>query len=79
MNDQNEYEKRCKAIQLYNQGIRFSEIVRFVQRSKGWLAKWLNRFKENGIDGLKDRSRAPKQIWRKTPDRMVKKILSTRE
>jgi len=79
MNDQNEYEKRCKAIQLYNQGIRFSEIVRFVQRSKGWLAKWLNRFKENGINGLKDRSRAPKQIWRKTPDRMVKKILSTRE
>ncbi len=79
MNDQNEYEKRCKAIQLYNQGIRFSEIVRFVQRSKGWLAKWLNRFKENGINGLKDRSRAPKLIWRKTPDRMVKKILSTRE
>lgn len=79
MNDQNEYEKRCKAIQLYNQGIRFSEIVRFVQRSKGWLAKWLNRFKENGINGLKDRSRAPKHIWRKTPDRMVKKILSTRE
>ncbi len=79
MNDQNEYEKRCKAIKLYNQGIRFSEIVRFVQRSKGWLAKWLNRFKENGINGLKDRSRAPKQIWRKTPDRMVKKILSTRE
>jgi hypothetical protein len=79
MNDQNEYEKRCKAIQLYNQGSRFSEILRLVQRSKGWLAKWLNRFKENGINGLKDRSRTPKQIWRKTPDRMVKKILSTRE
>lgn len=79
MNDQNEYEKRYKAIQLYNQGIRFSEIVRFVQRSKSWLAKWLNRFKENGINSLKDRSRAPKQIWRKTPDRIVKKILFTRE
>ncbi len=79
MNEQNEYEKRCKAIQLYNQGSRFSEILRLVQRSKGWFAKWLKRFKENGIKGLKDRSRAPKQIWRKTPDRMVKKILSTRE
>lgn len=80
MNEQNqEYEKRCKAIQLYNQGSRFSEILRLVQRSKGWFAKWLNRFKEKGINGLKDRSRVPKRIWRKTPDRMVKKILSTRE
>ena len=79
MNDQSEYEKHCKVIQLYKQGSRFNEILRLVQRSKGWFAKWLKRFKENGINGLKDRSRAPKKIWRKTPDRIVKKILSTRE
>jgi transposase len=79
MNNQSEYEKRYKAIQLYKQGSRFKEILRLVQRSKGWLAKWLKRFKETGINGLKDRSRTPKKIWRKTPDRMVKKILSIRE
>lgn len=79
MKAQNEYEKRCKAIQLYNEKIRFSEILQLLQRSKGWLTKWLKRYKEEGINGLRDRSRTPKHIWRKTPDHTVKKILSIRE
>lgn len=79
MKNQNEYEKRCKAIQLYEKGFGFNKILRLVQRSGVWLFKWIKRYKEHGIKGLKDRSRAPKKIWRKTPDRMVKKILSIRE
>lgn len=80
MNDQDEYEKRCKAIQLYNEGIiGFNKILQLVQRSGRWLSKWLKRYIEYGFKGLKDRSRAPKKIWRKTSERMVKKILSIRE
>jgi len=79
MENQNEYEKRCKAIQFYREGISFNEILKLVQRGKGWLSKWLKRFKDEGIKGLKDRSRAPKRIWRKTSDYIVKKILSIRE
>jgi transposase len=79
MKNQNEYEKRCKAIQLYEKGFGFNKILQLVQRSGVWLFKWLKRFKEHGIKGLKDRSRAPKKIWRKTSEYMVKKILSIRE
>ncbi len=79
MNNQNEYEKRCKAIQLYGEGFGFNKILQLVQRSGVWLSKWLKRFKEHGLKGLKDKSRAPKRIWRKTPEQMVKKILFIRK
>lgn len=78
MKTQNEYEKRCKAIQLYEKGYGFNKILQLVQRGRFWLSKWLKRYKEQGLKGLKDKSRAPKRIWRKTSDRMVKKILSIR-
>jgi len=44
MKNQNEYEKRYKAIQLYNEGIGFNKILQLVQRSGVWLSKW---FTEN--------------------------------
>ena len=78
MKNQNEYEKRCKAIQLYDEGVGFNKILQLVQRSGVWLSKWLKRFKDQGLKGLKDKSRTPKRIWRKTSERMVKKILSIR-
>ena len=79
MENQKEYEKRHQAIQLYKKGYGFSKILQLVQRSRGWLYKWLCRYKEYGIKGLKDRSRAPRRIWRKVSDRLVNKILCLRE
>lgn len=79
MKDQNEYEKRCKAIQLYNEGVRFKEIIQLVGRSNHWLCKWIRRYKEQGINGLRDQSRAPQRVWRKAPERIVKEILSIRK
>lgn len=79
MENQKEYEKRHQAIQLYKKGYGFNKILLLVQRSRGWLHKWLSRYKEHGNKGLKDRSRAPKRIWRKVSGRLIKKIHSLRE
>lgn len=79
MKNQNEYEIRHKAIQFHKEGYGFNKILQLVQRSRGWLSKWLKRCKEEGIEGLKDKSRIPKRIWKKTSEYMVKKILSIRE
>src|SRR4030066_426105 len=79
MKNQNEYDKRCKAIQLHNKGYGFNKILQLVQRSRRWLSKWLKRSTEQGIKGLEDQSRAPKRIWRKTSDRLGKKILAIRK
>lgn len=79
MKNRNEYEKRCKAIQLHKEGISFKKILQLAQRSGFWLSKWLHRYKEHGVKGLKEQNRAPKQIWRKTPASMLKRILSIRK
>ncbi|NUO10085.1 MAG: helix-turn-helix domain-containing protein [Candidatus Brocadia sp.] len=39
------------------------------------MYKWLGRYKECGNKGLRDRSRAPRRIWRKVSGRLVNKIL----
>lgn len=78
MKKQNWYEERYKAIQLYREGNSFIKILQLLKRSKGWLSKWLNRFKINGVKGLKDESRSPKKIRRKVSDYLVKKILAIR-
>jgi len=79
MRNDNEYDVRYKAIQLYIDGIGFNEIFKTVQRSNFWLSKWLARYREKGFDGLRDKSRAPKRIHNNTDQRMVDRILSIRE
>jgi transposase len=79
MKKQNEYDIRHKAIQLHSKGIGFNETLQRVQRSRGWLSKWLRRYEEHGLEGLKDKSRAPKNIKRCTPQHMVKRVLSIRK
>lgn len=78
MKNEHEFEKRCKAIQLYHEGTKFNEVLRVIQRGRFWLSKWLIRYEEDGIDGLRDKSRAPKKVWRKAPEPMVRKILAVR-
>jgi transposase len=46
MKNQKEYEKRCQAIQLHKEGIKFKKILHLVQRGRFWLSKWLRRYKE---------------------------------
>lgn len=79
MDKNSEHERRCKAIQLYEEGVGFNRILHLVQRGRFWLAKWIQRYQEKGFEGLKDRSRVPKRIWRKSSDRLVRKILVIRE
>lgn len=73
-----EYEIRHRAIQLHKKGTGFEKILRLVSRSRFWLTKWLRRFSEAGWEGLQDRSRAPKRIWRQTSKSLVQKILALR-
>lgn len=47
-----------------------------ISRKTGY--KWLNRFRRSGEDGLKELSRRPKNIPRKTPDFIVEEVLALR-
>ncbi len=32
-----------------------AHVVRDIHRSKGWASQWLKRYREDGIEGLKDK------------------------
>lgn len=55
----NEFDLRRRAIRLYLEGHSVSFITRTLRRSREWFYKWLDRYHDEGIDGLRDRSRAP--------------------
>lgn len=79
MKEKTEHERRVRAIELYQQGKGFEGILRQVGRCRSWLAKWLGRFREGGKAWLKDQSRVPHCIWRKTPAAMVEQVLLVRD
>jgi putative transposase len=74
-----EYEQRRRAIGLLNEGVRFEQILREVQRGRFWLAKWVRRYNALGPEGLRDQSRTPKHVPSRTQESMVRKILALRD
>jgi len=74
-----EYETRKKAVELYQDGMGFMEIIRAVRRSGFWMAKWLRRYRKIGLDGLRDQSRVPKHVPSRTPRPIRRKILALRD
>ena len=79
MSGRNDYEIRYKAIRLHQGGIGFNDVLRRVRRSCFRLTKWLQRYREHGLAGLRDQSRAPKRIHNRTPEPLVRKILALRD
>lgn len=79
MSLKSDYATRKKAIELYHDGRGFMEIIRAVHRSGFWMAKWLRRYRKNGLEGLQDQSRTPKRVPHQTPVPLVRKILALRD
>lgn len=48
-----------------------------ISRKTGY--KWLNRYREEGVEGLRDRSRAPKHCPHQTPEAIRELVIETRE
>ncbi len=49
---------RIKSIIHYKKKRSFSKIADNLHRSKGWVSKWINRYKTHGIEGLFDLPRS---------------------
>jgi putative transposase len=78
-----EIELRKRAIALYLQGWKKSEIARKLQRSRRWVHRWISRYEPDAPNvSLQDHSRAPKHIGWTYPEwikRMVIRIRQERE
>jgi putative transposase len=78
MDNQQEFRLRRQAIRLYLKGVRLKVILEKVQRSGAWFSKWYTRFEQQGLAGLRSRSRRPHHSpWMCSP-RIERLIVSTR-
>lgn len=78
MDEQKEYRLRRKAMRLLLKGIKPSRVVRLINRSRSWLAKWYTRFQEQGLRGLRSHSRRPRHTPSVCSARIERLIVQTR-
>lgn len=74
-----EEELRRKAIDLYNQNWKVSEICSQLKCSRSWFYKWLNRYQSRDGSWFQSESRAPKQVHRSVDAQMEALIEKTRK
>jgi IS30 family transposase len=75
-----EIELRQRAIALYLQGWKKSEIARNMQRSRRWVHRWIGRYDpDTPTVSLQNHSRAPKQMDGVYWERIKKMVLQSRE
>ena len=72
------YEERLKAIRQYLEGETPSNIYTRLGRSPRWFFKWKLRYELEGLDGLKDLSKAPKHQAEQTDEALARAIVNIR-
>lgn len=79
MDDQLEEVLRNEAVNRRLAGERRSEICRVLRRSTAWFDKWWARYRRDGRNGLKSRSRAPQHIHNKIKSEIETAIVRIRK
>jgi transposase-like protein len=60
----NKFDVRLKMVKIAKNR-RISEAARIFETTRNTVRKWLVRYREEGLSGLKEKSRAPKSIPQK--------------
>jgi hypothetical protein len=78
-----EEQERIDAVDRYLKGERHSKICKSLGRSRVWLRKWIRRYndseKSSKTEWFKDKSRAPKNVHRKTDSEMEQLVINVRK
>lgn len=74
-----ELSLRQKAIRWKQAGQGVSWICQRLERSRAWFYKWWQRYQEQGANGLRDRSHAPKSNPQRWPNEIRQAILDIRD
>ena len=78
MDDKHELRLRRKALRLLLKGIPAKVILNLVHRSPAWLSKWQKRLNQEGVSGLRSRSRRPQHTPNTCLPGIVRLIIQTR-
>jgi hypothetical protein len=71
-------EQRRALIHMLRSGKRLQEAALELERPFSWCYKWKVRYEQEGWSGLEERSKAPRQVKKKTPEAMRREILRIR-
>ena len=78
-----EEQERIDAVNRYQRGERPSKICKSLGRSRSWLQKWVGRYnnldKSSDKGWFKEKSRAPKNVHRKTDPEVEQLIIKVRK
>ena len=72
-------EARKRLIHTYEQTGSIRATAREWQTSRQVVRKWLKRYRQEGEEGLRDRSRRPRRIPRRTPPEVEKQVVEARK
>jgi transposase InsO family protein len=71
-------EERQTLIHLLRSGKTPCEAAQELSRSVPWCYKWKTRYEQEGWEGVRERSRAPRHVACKTPEQVRREILRIR-
>lgn len=69
---------RIKAVHLLRSGQTPQAVAQELGRSLAWTYKWWARYRQEGWAGVKARSRAPRRVWGRLPERVLSAIRTAR-
>jgi putative transposase len=78
MDERTEHRLRRRALRLLGMGVKPSEVLKRVGRSRAWLWKWRTRFGEQGSPGLRSQRRRPHTSPRAWASPMARMIVQAR-
>jgi len=59
------YNFRREMVEYYLGGHSYRNTAEHFNVNKNTVFKWVKRYREHGLEGLKDRKRAPRVVWNK--------------
>jgi len=72
-------EERIVAVNRCVKGEKRTDICKDLNRSKGWLSKWFNRYKTGEEGWYKSQSKAPNNPGKKTRDEVENAVVNIRK
>jgi transposase len=72
------YDLRREMVDYYLRGHSYRDTAEFFEVNFKTIVKWVKRYKEEGLEGLKDRKRAPKVVHNKTKKEVEDLVIALR-
>jgi transposase len=73
------YDLRREMVDYYLRGHSYRETAEFFEVNFKTIIKWVKRYKEEGLEGLKDRKRAPYVVHNKTKKEVEDLVVALRK